>query len=152
MDTNYMHDLAPTLQWIDACNDHAAAERGSKLHRMKRNDDGTMGRIEDDVYGWRSVLAANRDAGMHLPPPWRRIYWDMMLIAFDNDPTLRATWVGKRFASVHVEWSHCNGLNVDVEMERRSRSICPLCGSPARTVSTGPHGTVTRCEAHLPAN
>jgi len=149
MDVDYIRDLAPTLQWIDACNDHAAANPDSRLHRMGRNDDGTYGRTGDDVYAWRAVLAANRDAGEHLPPPWRRIYWDMMLVAFDNDPTLRAAWVGERFACVHVEWSHCNGLNVDVEIERRSRSTCPLCGSPARTVSTGRIGAVTRCDAHL---
>lgn len=148
---DYMQDLVSTLQWIDACNDHAAANPGSRLHRMKRNTDGTMGRPEDDVCGWRSVLVANRDAGVHLPAPWRRIYWDMMLIAFDNDPTLRATWVGERFGCVHVEWSHSNGLNVDVEIERRSRSTCPLCGSPARTVPAGRAGAVTRCDAHLEA-
>lgn len=151
MDMDYMRDLAPTLQWIDACNDHADANPGSRLHRMKRNDDGTLGRPEDDVYGWRSVLLANRDAGTHLPPPWRRIYWDMMLVAFDNDPTLRATWAGERFACVHVKWSHCNGINIDIELERRSRTTCPLCGSPAKTVSTGRTGAVTRCDAHLEA-
>lgn len=151
MDSDYMHDLAPTLQWIDAFNDHAAAHPESRLHRMKRNDDGTMGRPEEDVYGWRSVLVANRDAGDHLPAPWRRIYPDMMLVAFDNDPTLRATWVGERHACLHVEWSRLNGLNVDIEMERRSRTTCPICGSPARTVSTGPNSAVTRCKDHLQA-
>lgn len=149
MAADYISALAPALQWIDTCNDHANTSPDSRLHRMARNEDGTWGSPGDDVYGWRSVLIANRDAGVHLPPPWRRIYWDMMLIAFDNDPTLRAIWVGERFACVHVEWSHCNGLNVDVEIERRSRSTCPLCGNEASTHAVDGHDARTRCDHHL---
>lgn len=141
--------LHSTLQWIDTCTQHASKNPDSRLHRIGRNADGSFGSTGDYDPTWRSTLAANRDACLHLPSPWRRIYWDAVLVMFDHDPTVRAIEVGERHACVHARWTDTKGMNVDVLMEMRSRSTCPICGSPARTVARQSGPAVTRCRAHL---
>lgn len=147
--TDNPYDLAHIIQWTDACSTHAQAHKGSRLHQMQRNPDGSYGDSSDDVYAWRATLAANREAGINLPEAWCPIYYAAVLTAFDHDPTVRAIAVSTRLACITVEWSHATGLNVDVEMELRSRATCDECGQPGKTHRTSIMTWATRCAQHI---
>lgn len=111
MQPDYLGDLKPVLDWIDACNDHAAANPESRIRHMVRDEDGGPRRSDDAAWSWRAVLVANRDAGMHLPAELRRTYWNMTLVMFDIDPAIRALDVQDRAGCLHVDWDHGAALH-----------------------------------------
>lgn len=100
---------------------------------------------------YAAVHTHNHAIGRELPPGWWRLYDQTMLKLAELDPGRRVTRVREKGAAMRIDvelWPSPEVRLLLMEVARRSKTVCDICGGEGHPVRTGSGWWRTRCSKH----